>query len=161
MGQAEIQKAAPPSPASNTLDRAHLSPLSGVVCPLADGGAAWLHDGSCMSREAHVQFCERLGVRLPGATHRNIYVRSERAGQRVMESITRFITHKRPKLRRAVFPLYRPGGSSPSKCGSNPSNNKHSSRSASERILPGTRFLSSRRNSVKPFMALATSLCMS
>src|SRR5271157_4315644 len=69
MGQAEIQKAAPPSPASNTLDRAHLSPLSGVVCPLADGGAAWLHDGSCMSREAHVQFCERLGVRLPGATH--------------------------------------------------------------------------------------------
>jgi hypothetical protein len=22
----------------------------------------WLHDGSCMSREAHVQFCERLGV---------------------------------------------------------------------------------------------------
>jgi hypothetical protein len=27
-----------------------------------------LHDGSCMSREAQVQFCERLGVRLPGAT---------------------------------------------------------------------------------------------
>src|SRR5271167_5203787 len=69
MGQAEIQEAAPPSPASNTLDRAHLSALSGVVCPLADGGAAWLHDGSCMSREAHVQFCERLGVRFPGATH--------------------------------------------------------------------------------------------
>jgi hypothetical protein len=22
-----------------------------------------------MSREAHVQFCERLGVRFPGATH--------------------------------------------------------------------------------------------
>ena len=39
-----------------------------------------------MSREAHVQFCERLGVRFPGATHRNIYVGSERAGQRVMES---------------------------------------------------------------------------
>src|SRR5271165_6842885 len=69
MGQAKIQEAAPPSPASNTLYRAHLSSLSGVVCPLADGGAAWLHDGSCMSREAHVQFCERLGVRLPGATH--------------------------------------------------------------------------------------------
>ena len=51
-----------------------------------------------MSREAHVQFCERLGVRFPGATHRNIYVRSEQAGRRVMESITRFITH-RLKLR--------------------------------------------------------------
>jgi RNA-directed DNA polymerase len=46
-----------------------------------------------MSREAHVQFCESLGVRFPGATHRNIYVRSEQAGRRVMESITRFITH--------------------------------------------------------------------
>src|SRR6266851_4488499 len=47
-----------------------------------------------MSREAHVQFCERLGVRFPGATHRNIYVHSERAGQRVMNSVTRFITQK-------------------------------------------------------------------
>ena len=37
--------------------------------------------------------------------------------------------------------------------GSNPPKSKHSSRSASERILPGTRFLSSRRDSVKPFMA--------
>ena len=25
---------------------------------LADGRAARLHDGSCMSREAHVQFCD-------------------------------------------------------------------------------------------------------
>ena len=33
-------------------------------------------------------------MRSPGATHRNIYVRSERAGQRVMESITRFLTQK-------------------------------------------------------------------
>ena len=30
-------------------------------------------------------------MRFPGATHRNLYVRSERAGQRVMESVTRFI----------------------------------------------------------------------
>ena len=47
-----------------------------------------------MSRETHVQFCEGLGVQSPGATHRNIYVRSERAGQRVMKSITQFITQK-------------------------------------------------------------------
>jgi Group II intron, maturase-specific domain len=33
-------------------------------------------------------------VRFPGATHRNIYVRSERAGQRLMESVTQFITQK-------------------------------------------------------------------
>jgi RNA-directed DNA polymerase len=47
-----------------------------------------------MSREAHVQFCERLGMRLPGATHRNIYVRSQRAGQRVMTNVTRFLTRR-------------------------------------------------------------------
>jgi RNA-directed DNA polymerase len=51
-----------------------------------------------MSREAHVQFCERLGVRLPGATHRNIYVASERAGKRVMQSVTGFI-RRRLKLK--------------------------------------------------------------
>jgi RNA-directed DNA polymerase len=33
-------------------------------------------------------------VRFPGPTHRNIYVRSERAGQRVMESVTQFITNQ-------------------------------------------------------------------
>ena len=33
-------------------------------------------------------------MRFPEATHRNIYVRSERAGQRVMESVQRFITIK-------------------------------------------------------------------
>jgi len=51
-----------------------------------------------MSGDVHVRFCERLGVTLPRATHRNIYVRSERAGQRVMKSITRFIT-KRLRLK--------------------------------------------------------------
>jgi len=49
--------------------------ISGVVRPLADGRAAWLHDGSCMSREARVQFCESHGVRFPGATHREVIPR--------------------------------------------------------------------------------------
>ena len=47
-----------------------------------------------MSREAHVRFYESLGVKLPGATHRNIYVRSRRAGERVMKSVVRFIATK-------------------------------------------------------------------
>ena len=47
-----------------------------------------------MRREFHVRFCERAAVGFLRATHRNIYVRSERAGLRVMESITRFITQK-------------------------------------------------------------------
>jgi RNA-directed DNA polymerase len=44
-----------------------------------------------MSRETHVQFYERAGVKLPRATHRNIYVGSRRGGERVMDSITRFL----------------------------------------------------------------------
>jgi hypothetical protein len=45
-----------------------------------------------MSGDVHVRFCESVGLRFPGATHRNIYVRSERAGQRGMKRLTRFIT---------------------------------------------------------------------
>jgi len=63
-----------------------------------------------MSREAHVQFCERLGVRLPGATHRNIYVRSQRAGQRVMNSVTGFLTRRlKLKVNEAKSAVARPG----------------------------------------------------
>ena len=47
-----------------------------------------------MSGDVHVQFCERPGVRFPRATHRNVYVRSVRAGQRVMASLTAFITRR-------------------------------------------------------------------
>src|SRR6202007_1351332 len=51
-----------------------------------------------------------LGVRFPGATHRNIYVGSERAGQRVMESVTRFITHRlKLKVNQAKSAVARPG----------------------------------------------------
>src|SRR3984893_15350643 len=61
------------------------------------------------SLAANSQFCESLGVRFPGATHRNIYVRSEQAGRRVMESITRFITHNlKLKVNEAKSAVARP-----------------------------------------------------
>lgn len=47
-----------------------------------------------MSREAHVRFYEGLGVRSPGATHRNIYVGSRRAGEREMNRVTQLLTRK-------------------------------------------------------------------
>ena len=47
-----------------------------------------------MSREIHVRFREGVGAKLPRATRRNIYVKSERAGQRVMEGVKRFLTRK-------------------------------------------------------------------
>jgi len=40
-----------------------------------------------MRRESHVRFCEGGGVRVPSATRRNVYVRSQRAGERVMEAL--------------------------------------------------------------------------
>ncbi len=47
-----------------------------------------------MRRESHVRFSEGGGVKLPSATRRNIYVRSRRAGERVMASVSRFLTNK-------------------------------------------------------------------
>ena len=47
-----------------------------------------------MSREAPVRFCEGVRVRVPCATRRNIYVKTEIAGQRVMKSVIKFLTTK-------------------------------------------------------------------
>src|SRR5271156_7113877 len=78
-------------------------------CLHTGGWVAWLLDGSCMSREAHVQFCESLGVRFPGATHRNIYVRSRRAGQRLMGGLTRLLEGKlKLKVNREKSAVARP-----------------------------------------------------
>jgi RNA-directed DNA polymerase len=51
-----------------------------------------------MRREPHVRFCERAVVRFHRATHRNIYVRSQRAGERVLAGIEHFLA-KRLKLK--------------------------------------------------------------
>jgi len=40
-----------------------------------------------MSREAHVQFCERLGVRFPGATHLIAHCRTEKQAQEMRKVI--------------------------------------------------------------------------
>ena len=44
-----------------------------------------------MWRELPVRFREGLGVQLPRATRRNIYVQSQAAGERVLESVTQFL----------------------------------------------------------------------
>ena len=62
-----------------------------------------------MSREVHAGFCERRGVRFPPATHPKVYVRSERAGQRVMASLTEFIERRlRLKVNKAKSAVARP-----------------------------------------------------
>jgi len=62
-----------------------------------------------MSGDVQVRFCERLGVQFPRATHQNIYVRSERAGHRVMVSVVQFIeTQLRLKVNQAKSAVARP-----------------------------------------------------
>ena len=51
-----------------------------------------------MIREYPVRFCERLGVKFPHSTRRNVYVKTQKAGERVMASLTEFLG-KRLKLR--------------------------------------------------------------
>ena len=64
-----------------------------------------------MSGDVHVRFCERVGVRFPRATRRNIYVRSERSGRRVMASISRFIERRlRLTVNEAKSAVARPEG---------------------------------------------------
>ena len=47
-----------------------------------------------MSRDVQVRFCESLRVRFLWATRRNIYVKTEIAGHRVMKSVIKFLTTK-------------------------------------------------------------------
>jgi hypothetical protein len=62
-----------------------------------------------MSGDVQVRFCERLGVKFPRPTHQNIYVRSERAGHRVMASVVRFIEKQlRLKVNQAKSAVARP-----------------------------------------------------
>ena len=62
-----------------------------------------------MRREFHVRFSEGGGVKFPPATRRNIYVRSRRAGERVMASVSRFLTNKlRLKVNEAKSAVARP-----------------------------------------------------
>src|SRR5271157_3553378 len=91
MGTSEVQIPTAPSAAHTSVARPHRAATTIVVCSLAAATREWLNNGSRMRWEPHVRFCERLAVRLRRATHRNIYVRSEKAGHRVMTSLTRFI----------------------------------------------------------------------
>ncbi len=47
-----------------------------------------------MSGDVHVRFCEHLRGRFPRVTRRNIFVGSQKAAERVMGTVTRFIEKK-------------------------------------------------------------------
>lgn len=67
LGTEEIQKASHRQPSSKELDRAHCAARTKSFRSLAVRcQARWLGNGSRMSREVHVRFCEGLGLKCPG-----------------------------------------------------------------------------------------------
>src|SRR3974377_1200856 len=109
MGASEVQVPATPPATNSALGRSRCGATPIAVRPLGAFAGARPDNGSRMRRESHVRFCERAGVRLPCATHRNIYVRSRRAGERVMASMSRFLTQKlRLKVNEAKSAVARP-----------------------------------------------------
>jgi RNA-directed DNA polymerase len=69
LGFEEVQEAQTACAEGESLDRANLETRSEDVGALAHGRAARFCDGSRMSGDVQVRFCEGLGVRLPGPTH--------------------------------------------------------------------------------------------
>ena len=67
MGQTEIQEAAQSCPTCTALGRDGVPSFPPPVRTLGQSTRRLL-DGSRMTRECHVRFCERLGVKLSGAT---------------------------------------------------------------------------------------------
>jgi len=61
-----------------------------------------------MRREFHVRFCEGGGVRFPSATRRNVYVKSWRAGQRVLHSLREMYARLRLRLNEEKSAVDRP-----------------------------------------------------
>jgi len=53
-----------------------------------------LDDKSWMSGDVHVRFCERLEGKFLRATRLAIFVKSKRAGERVLASVSRYLERK-------------------------------------------------------------------
>ncbi len=61
-----------------------------------------------MRREFHVRFCESPRVQFPRATRRNIYVQSQRAGERVMAVMHKELAKLRLRINTAKSAVDRP-----------------------------------------------------
>lgn len=64
---------------------------SPTVCSLA----AAVRNGWMIGWDIHVRFCEGVAVRFPCAARRNIYVRTKKAEEQAMGSLTWFLEKKR------------------------------------------------------------------
>ena len=69
LGLEEVQEAQAAYAQGGSMDRDDLATRSEVMGALAYGRTTRFCDGSRMSGDVQVRFCERLGVRFPGPTH--------------------------------------------------------------------------------------------
>src|SRR5260370_40726126 len=98
MGLLEVQVPAGAPAAGATLVGPCRSASVESVSPLVAASGARLDNGSRMSREAHVRFCESGGVRFPSATHLLIGVIGSKAdAQEIMRQVVAFL-HDQLKL---------------------------------------------------------------
>src|SRR6516162_5414151 len=89
MGLLEVQVPARTPSAGAALVGPCCKAAARPVCSLATAPGTWLDNGSRMSREVHVRFCESGGVRFPSATHLICHCRSEAQALELREALKR------------------------------------------------------------------------
>src|SRR5690349_24866123 len=92
MGLSEVQGLVQAQDAGHPLAGAHCAPADKVVRPLEPALWPRPNNGSRMTRECHVRFCESAGVRSPRATHLVIGVIGSRdEARKIMDEVSSFL----------------------------------------------------------------------
>ena len=104
MGRSEVQVLAQAQDAGHPPAATHRTPPDRTVCSLAP--ALWTrpNNGSRMTRECHVRFCESAGVRSPRATHLVFGFEHEADARRFLDAM---------RARLEAFALSAPPGQDP------------------------------------------------
>src|SRR4051812_19018683 len=87
MGLSEVQGLVQAQDAGHPLAGAHCAPPDKVVRPLEPALWPRPNNGSRMTRECHVRFCESAGVRSPRATHLVLGCQHEADGKKLLVAL--------------------------------------------------------------------------
>src|SRR5687768_7788407 len=97
MGLSEVQGLVQAQDAGHPLAGAHCAPPDKAVRPLEPALWPRPNNGSRMTRECHVRFCESAGVRSPRATHLLI-ISSYEAEAEIINKLNDLVNSHRLKL---------------------------------------------------------------
>src|SRR4051812_19172556 len=93
MGLSEVQGLVQAQDAGHPLAGAHCAPPDKVVRPLEPALWPRPNNGSRMTRECHVRFCESAGVRSPRATHLVLGCQHEADGKKLLVALKDRLAH--------------------------------------------------------------------